>query len=112
MHGDPQTTVDWTNHSNPVNLSDFTAEPVAYTASLTPALNVEEKPFVFDSGATCHVSPECSDFKMLSLIPPQLVKGLGGICIYAIGQGSIDFCITSGHTITVTHRSDTFSDWD
>jgi len=103
MHGDPQTTVDWTTYSRPINITDYAAEPVAYTNSLTPAQNIDEKPFVFDSGTTCHMSPERSDFKTLSPILPQPVKGLGGTCIYAIGQGSIDFHIASGHTIMLNH---------
>jgi len=103
IHGDPHTTVDWTAYSTPVDLGNFVAEPIVYSASLMPALNVDEKPFVFDSGATCHVSPEHSDFKNLSPIQPQPVKGLGGTCIYAIGQRSIDFHVASGHTITLNH---------
>jgi hypothetical protein len=101
IHGEPWATLDWDEYSQPVNLSEYTTEPTTYTTSLMPALNINNKPFVFDSGATCHVSPEKSDFKMLAPIPPQLVKGLGGSSIYAIGQGSIDFHVASGHTITL-----------
>ena len=39
-------------------------------------LNVEEKLFAFDSGATCHVSPERSNLKPFNAIPRDIRVGL------------------------------------
>ena len=87
-------SVDW-------NISQATVdETVAYSASLTAVVR-PDLPFVFDSGATCHISPERSNFRTLVNITPHPIKGVGGSCIYATGKGSIDLRIAGDHTLSL-----------
>jgi transposase InsO family protein len=75
---------------------DDACTPLALSATRAPANDSFSRPFVFDTGATCHISPDRSDFKSLRAIPPFAVKGLGGSCVYAIGIGDIDLTILKG----------------
>jgi hypothetical protein len=86
-------SLDWVSYSKAVDLSGIEA---LTTHGPAPACNY---PFILDSGATCHISPERSDFKRLSPIPLHPVKGLSGTCVYAIGLGDIELSLDTGHRI-------------
>jgi hypothetical protein len=96
-------SVDWSKHSTPVDLSLVPAEPVAYMASRPAMSRLPSAPFILDSGANCHVSPERSDFKSLRPIPTINVKGFGGSTAKAVGMGSIEICVASGAKISLTN---------
>lgn len=97
---DPRALVNWRTHTLPVDNTTL-ANPVTYSATCT-ALACPELPFILDTGATCHISPEASDFKVLKAIPCHPVKGLCGSAIYAIGVGDIELHIVGGHTLCLT----------
>ena len=61
-HGSYFASVDWGPDDS----------PVAYSASPT-TINRPDLPFIFDSGATCHISPECSAFRTLNDISPNSI---------------------------------------
>ena len=92
---EPKASVNWTNHSN--NTADCTL-----SASRSPTDRIEEHPFILNSGATCHISPEASDFKNLRAMPHRPVKGLCGSAIHAVGMGDIKLRIASGHVLKLT----------
>jgi transposase InsO family protein len=98
---DPQVSIDWNSYSRPVDPSRLVASPSAFTASHPVAERMADCQFAFDTAATCHISPECSDFKTLRPIPQHPVKGLGGACVYTIGIGNIELRIAAGHTLTL-----------
>ena len=52
-------------------------------------------------GATCHISPERSDFQTLMPIPPHPIKGLSGVCVYTVGLGTIELSVALGRSITL-----------
>ena len=54
-------------------------------------------PFILDSGASNHISPERLDFRSLHPIAPHPIQGFNGSFTNAIGIGNIDLCIASGH---------------
>ena len=60
-----RTTVDWTKHSTPGDDSIFTIAPLSQTEHTL--ISSVDLPFLVDSGATVHISPDRSDF--LSLHP-------------------------------------------
>ena len=59
----PVTSLNW--HSNSHAAIDITHTPVAYTVGQLPIVYPNELPFILKTGATCHISPEASDFKVL-----------------------------------------------
>ena len=99
----PQTSIDWSAYSQPVNQQDNTSAPTAFTASQQPALNLADKPFILDSGATSHISPVRSDFKTFCPIPPLPVNGMEGSSVYATGVGTIDLHTACGHKLSLTN---------
>jgi transposase InsO family protein len=98
-----KTSVDWNTQTYPVDLLQLPSEPFAFPAGRTPALNTDDKPFILDSGASCHITPERSDFRTFSPIPPLPVSGLEGSSVYAIGTGTVDLHIASGHKLSLTN---------
>src|SRR6202011_1075660 len=54
-------------------------------------------PFILDSGATIHISPDIMDFFNLKPIPPRTIRGIGGSSINATGIGKI--CLRISKTI-------------
>ena len=54
-------------------------------------------PLYYDSGATCHISPECSDFKTFHPINSHPITELGGACVYAVGISTVELLVDSGH---------------
>jgi hypothetical protein len=102
MTGPLRASVDWGDHSKPVNPDQVIAEPVAFTASRVPISSLKEAPFFLDTGAsTCHISPERSDFKTLRPISSHPVSGVGGACVYASGIGTVELCVAAGHKIVL-----------
>ena len=59
-------------------------------------LSAKSGPFILDSGATIHISPDASDFFELRPIPPRTIKGIGGSSISATGMGKIRLHIAKG----------------
>ena len=99
-----RTSVNWAEYSRETHDGSVDTLPEAYTShacssSHDPATNLCEIPFILDTGATCHISPERSDFKTLYPTPPHPVKGIGDVCIYALGMGTVELTIASGHKI-------------
>ena len=98
---DFRASVDWATHSCPVDTVAIAEQNVA-TTKHSPLAHSDELPFIFDTGATCHISPEASDFKNLKTIPHHPVKGLSTTNVYALGIGDIELRIASGHTLRLT----------
>ena len=96
-NGAPATSVDWNNHSKTINLPDIQVHTISgpETAKGNPS------PFILDSGATCHISPERSDFKSLRSIPSSPIKGFEGTSISAIGIGTVVLSVGSNHQLTL-----------
>ena len=96
---DIHASVNWSSHTR--SLSDPTATAAAYSVGRVP-INQSDLPFILDTGATCHISPEATDFKSLRTIKKHPVKGLGGSAVHTIGIGDIDLRIAGGHTLKLT----------
>jgi len=82
-----------------VDLANVQARALASTTTSLAAAKLTEYPFMLDTGAMCHISPECSDFQTLMPIPPHPIKGLGGKCVYAIGLGTIKLSVAPRNRI-------------
>ena len=100
---DAKASLDWTLYTRPdVEPTNFITS-AAYSAGCSPISHLDELPFILDSGATCHISPEPSNFRVLCLISHHPVKGLSGTAIYAMGIGEIDLHIAAGHVLRLTN---------
>lgn len=97
----PSASVDWNSHSSPIDPSQTDAYPVAYTMPHPIAACLEDCQFILDTGATCHISPERSDFKTLVPTDQHPIKGVGGAVVHAIGIGTVELRIAAGHTLTL-----------
>ena len=84
-------------HTTSVNWSND--QPSAYTTTSYTASSHIDKPFIFDSGATCHISPNRDDFYSFRTINPRPVTGLGGSSVDAVGCGSIELILAAGHKL-------------
>ena len=74
--------------------------PAAFAA--TPICALESgMSFIFDSGASCHISPVRSDFKTFRSISSVPVTGLGGSAVYAVGCGSVEIIMAAGLKLTL-----------
>jgi hypothetical protein len=91
--------VDWNLESSPVDLSKIDASPAAFTTSRPVADRLEDRQFVLDTGATCHISPERSDFKTLVATAQVPITGVGGSVIHAVGVGTVELHIASNNTL-------------
>ena len=89
---EPWASLNWTSHVH-VASSECT---------LTANAKTDKLPFVLNSGATCHISPPASDFKVLWSIPHCPVKGLCSMAIQTIGMGDIELRIAGGHVLKLT----------
>ena len=87
--GEPDASLDWSEHSFPVD--------IANSSPLSPKPGT--CPFILDSGATCHISPIRSDFSTLRSIAEHPITGLGGARVYAIGIGTVELTVDSGHRL-------------
>src|SRR6266571_5157681 len=97
----PQASVNWGTSTQPAKSPCETS--LAYPTGRCEITRAAELPFILDTGATCHISPEASDFKTLRHIPRHPVKGLAGSAVYAIGVGDIKLHIASGHKLKLTN---------
>ena len=97
---DACTSVNWDLH--PPHTANTTA-PVMHSTGHCPLTCVDDMLFILDTGATCHISPEASDFKTLHSIPRHPIKGLSVSAIYAVEIGEIDLHIASSHTLKLTN---------
>ena len=88
VNEDPIVSLDWASHSKPVQSKEVHAYMGVPPSRPFPAAHLEESPFVLDTGATCHISPECSDFQSFTPIQPHPIKGLGGGHVFMLsGSG-------------------------
>ena len=98
---DACVSLNWDSHASPVT------ESAGFISSTpphrSPLARIIELPFLLDSGTTCHISPEASDFKVLTSIPCHPVKGLNGSAVYAVGVGEIELRIAAGHVLKLTN---------
>jgi hypothetical protein len=100
--GEPRTSIDWTsNVCSTDNINVDSVFPVNHVGH-HPIHRIEDLPFILDTSAMCHISPEASDFKLLKSTPHRPVKGLCGSAIYAVGMGYIKLCIAGGHVLKLT----------
>ncbi|KAF8221466.1 hypothetical protein L208DRAFT_1531995 [Tricholoma matsutake] len=81
------TTIDWSQHTSTPTDNAFAAEPLNQTHHTQ--LSLDDYPFIVDSGATMHISPDRSDFLTLCPTPPRSVRGVGGTSIAAVGIGDV-----------------------
>jgi len=89
----PKASLNWANYSKVADLGNAHAHITALSSLPFLATHLKEFPFILDTGATCHISPECSDFQTLNPIQPHPIKGLGGACIYAVSIGTIKLAV-------------------
>jgi len=86
--GDYSTSVDWTHHDRPSIHCPDDACLATCVSSRSDIADLSERPFVLDSCANCHISPERGDFKTLIAIPPVSVRGFSESCVQAVGNRS------------------------
>ncbi len=103
MNGHSHASVDWRTNTTGNDASGTTVQPAAYTAKRAPISRMGTIPFILDSGANCHISPERGDFKSLNPIPPLTVKGFRGSSIQAIGMGTIEVTMAMGLHLSLTN---------
>jgi GAG-pre-integrase domain/Integrase core domain len=90
-------SVDWREERRMITPDAFLASSPNSDSRSKLSCNIG--PFILDSGATIHISPDASDFFDLKPIPPRTIKGVGGSFISATGIGRIRLHIANGHTI-------------
>jgi hypothetical protein len=90
------TMVNWDAYSQPVDLGGA-AHAMMKLLPVTNKASNKESPFILNTGATCHISLECSDFHMLSTISPHLIRGLSSSRVYAVGLSTIDLTPGNSH---------------
>ena len=95
-----RTSLDWDKFSNTADPQNMWMSTVAFP-STSPTMRLDELPFVLDSGATCYISPERSDFRHMQAIHPHPIKGLGGATINALGMGTIQLDVRNGQYLTL-----------
>jgi hypothetical protein len=93
-----KASVDWNERSKTVDVAGITVAPTIPLEDLCP-LQLDESPFLLDSGCTTHISPIQSDFSSLKAIDNRIVKGVSSSSIQAIGIGSIRLTIRNGRQI-------------
>lgn len=89
-----RASINWNTHTILANPSYKTIPATTAVMPFNLASNaciilLAEKPFYIDSDTTMHIFLCASDFILLCLIPPQLVKGVGGTSIQAVSIGQI-----------------------
>ena len=100
--GGPLTaSVDWVRHTTVIDWLATESSPVLSLCACALLSRAIECPFILDSGASHHISPERSDFKELRPIALHLIQGFNGSSTSTIGIGDIDLCIASGHKLVL-----------
>jgi hypothetical protein len=79
-------SINWHKFSFPTGGTDTSSAYHTFPACTMP----QSSPFVLDSGASCHISPKQSDFKMLTPTPPHPIMEFSRSCVHAIGIGTIE----------------------
>jgi len=102
LSGPTVASVDWTQYSQPPNPEAVDVTPVTSNPGLALVTHEADKPFILDSGASTHISPERSDFKNLRPIAPYSIQGFNGSSTQAVGIGDIDLRIALGHKLCLT----------
>jgi transposase InsO family protein len=100
LTGPVQASIDWNDQSAPLE-SPSSIEPMVSSVSHALVAHATEYPFILDSGASNHISPERSDFHSLRPIAPHPIHGFNGSSTNAIGIGNVDLCIASGHKLSL-----------
>src|SRR6266702_2783311 len=98
---DAHASINWDTNTQPVNPT--TVITSTYHAGHCNISHATDLLFILNTGVTCHISPEVSDFKTLKSIPHHPMKGLGGSAVYAVGVGDIELCITGGHKLKLSN---------
>jgi len=94
----PETSVNWCeNGKEEIEPKAVSAEP--FNSSSCTQVSPDSGPFILDSGATIHISPDRTDFIELRKISPRTIKGVSGTSISAIGIGKIHLCIAKGNML-------------
>ncbi|TFY52252.1 hypothetical protein EVJ58_g10120 [Rhodofomes roseus] len=95
-----KVSLNWGSHSR------ASVDPLAYHVTLVlvaarriPTAGTE--PFVFDSGASSHLSPNKQDFYELRPIAPRGIRGVSGSVIHAYGVGKVRLHVGRGTTIVL-----------
>jgi hypothetical protein len=94
----PETSIDWCeNGKEEIEPEALTTEPV--NSSSRTQISRDSGPFILDSGASIHISPDRTDFIELRKISPRIIKGVSGTSISAIGIRKIHLRIAKGNTL-------------
>ncbi|KIK75242.1 hypothetical protein PAXRUDRAFT_19167 [Paxillus rubicundulus Ve08.2h10] len=96
--GDSTTSVDWRRHSSPPTAHLNVAAP---NQRANTTIDPTNEPFFINTSASVHISNTASDFYDLHPIPPQVVSGVGGSGISAVGIGNIWLNVSRGCHITL-----------
>jgi hypothetical protein len=96
---DHSASINWHEKRRVVSAGDALVASMNTNARTT--LSVHAGPFILDSGATIHISPDASDFFELRPIPPRTIRGIGGSSISATGIGKIRIRIAKGLELTL-----------
>ena len=99
LSGPLKASVDW--HTLSCSIADLNPEdsevsPIPSCTAHVLLAKARDMPFLLDSGASIHISPEQSDFKCLHLIMVHPIKGFNRSSTTAIGMGDIDLCTGAG----------------
>lgn len=101
LTGPLTTLVDFTLHHRDVDCFNSVVALVLTKPACALVAHLADCPFTLDSGASAHISPECSDFCTLRPIAPYPIQGFNGSSTFATGIGNIDLCIASRHKLTL-----------
>jgi transposase InsO family protein len=94
-HNPSRASLDWKEFAR--DIDDRSLE--AWSAESGSIFSAEDCPFLMDTGATCHISPNREDFLKLNTISPHPVHGLGDSCVYAVGMGVLSLPLDTGKSI-------------
>ena len=98
---EPVTSVDWNTHTTSTAETALTIAPLNQTTRTK--ISIDDFPFIVDSGASVHISPDRSDFISLRPTTPRSVKGVGGSSIPAFGVGDIKIWRGAHQLLYTTH---------
>jgi hypothetical protein len=98
MEEELQTTVDWSG-ANGSPSAMTVSEVLPPSRHNHPIVNLDMCPFWIDTGASMHISPIQTDFRLLKPITLRTVKELGSSSVIAIGISDIQLCIEKGTQI-------------
>jgi len=96
---DHSASVNWDERRRTVTAGNCLV--ASMNANTRTTLFANAGPFILDSGATIHISPDPSDFFELKSVPPQTIKGIGGSTIDATGIGKIRLRVGKDLEITL-----------